>query len=183
LKALFLRLPFAKDLEAKAKTFIGYIDRELRAKNEVKKVLAGGMRPRDVQHAEELKEEIRMGLEALVKLDELTDALAVLQELISPQPLLDLPLFDEGAGGLNRFFFGAQKIPLRGRKGDLAGSKTSWSVPRRSHGGCSRGRVGSARVALRSSFACVREWYGAPVFCQVITRPRTSGPGSPTNRP
>ena len=156
LKALFLRLPFAKELEAKAKTFIGYIDTELRAKNEVKKVLAGGMRPRDSQHAEELKEEMRMGLEALVKLDELADAVAALKELISPQPLLDLPLFDEGTGGLNRFFFGTQKIPLRGRDADLAALEdflvspapfTWWLV-------AGPGGLGKSRLALE---LCLRQ--------------------------
>jgi hypothetical protein len=120
LKTLLLRLPFAKALLEKGKTFIGYLDKEVRAKNEVKKMLAGGLRPRDLQHTEELKQETRLGLAALVKLHELADQLAALEDLISPQPLLDLPLFDEGTGGLNRFFFGTQKIPLVGRDADLA---------------------------------------------------------------
>ena len=156
LKALFLRLPFAKALQDKAEEFIGYIDKELRAKNEVKKVLAGGMRPRDVQHAEELKQEVRMGLEALVKLDELADAVAALEDLVSPQPLLDLPLFDEGTSGLNRFFFGTQKVPLRGRDADLAALEdflvspapfTWWLV-------AGPGGLGKSRLALE---LCLRQ--------------------------
>ena len=129
MRALFLRLPFAKELEARTKTFISYIDKDLRAKNEVKRVLSGGVRPRDAQYADELKEEMRMGLEALVKLDELSEAIAVLNELISPQPLLDLPLFDEGPGGLNRFLFGTQKVPLRGRDADLAALEEFLATP------------------------------------------------------
>jgi tetratricopeptide (TPR) repeat protein len=156
MKALFLRLPFAKQLEAKAKTFIGYLDKDLRAKNEVKKVLSGGIRPRDAEYADELKEEMRVGLEALVKLDELSEAIAVLKELVSPQPLLNLPLFDEGPEGLNRFFFGTQKVPLCGRDADLAALEEFLATPA-SFGWwlvAGPGGLGKSRLALE---LCLRQ--------------------------
>ena len=106
-------LPYYKKLEKNLDKFAAHL------KGEIKTIADKSHPPHDAAFVRSLTESLKDSLEALASKKDLRNAVGTLIKRLAPQPKLFLSLSEDENSGLNRFFYGARKVPLIGRKDEM----------------------------------------------------------------